>query len=45
MTIGTYLLSLFIILLYVTINGIYLDFAYMMYPLTFASFIHILNKL
>lgn len=45
MTLGTYILSLFIILLYVTINGIYIDFTYMMYPLTFASFIHILNKL
>ena len=45
MTIGTYILALFIILLYLNINGVYINFAYTMYPLTLASFIHILNKL
>ena len=45
MTIGTYILALLIVLLYISINGIYIDCGYLMYPLTFASFIHILNKL
>lgn len=45
MTIGTYLIASLITLLYVTFNGLYIDAAYLMYPLTFASCLHILNKL
>ncbi len=45
MTIGTYIIASLITLLYLTFNGPFINSAYLAYPLTFASCIHILNKL
>ncbi len=45
MTVGTYLVAALISLLYCTVNARYSQSAYLMYPFTFATAIHLINKI